>query len=265
MAEKRRERLQKSARRALDAAREAARRARGGAAEPQPSSGISPAKPSTPPVERFATERRTAERIEPRPVMQTTPPRPRRGQPRLNATPPPELRIPRQTVEQAPLTSDEADLVELIDRLAAVADGSGLAEIELSSGGTRVVVRSRAAVAGAQIILNSGAPTATTSAAPTAVPSPAAAPAAPTAASAAPSGIFVNAPLTGIFYSAATPGADPMIAVGQTISVGQPIGLIEAMKLFNEIKSDKAGRVVRIVAENGRLVKSKSPIIELES
>jgi acetyl-CoA carboxylase biotin carboxyl carrier protein len=267
MPEKRRERLQKSARRALDAAREAARRARGSAAEAQQSSGISPAKPSTPPVERFTTERRTAERSEPRPVIQTTPPRPRRGQPRLNAQPP-ELRIPRQTVEQAPLTSDEADLVELIDRLAAVADGSGLAEIELSSGGTRVVVRSRAAVAGAQIVLAGGAPTATASAAPTAVPTAApssAAPAAATVASAAPSGVFVNAPLTGIFYAAATPGADPMVAVGQTISVGQPIGLIEAMKLFNEIKSDKAGRVVRIVAENGRLVKSKSPIIELES
>jgi acetyl-CoA carboxylase biotin carboxyl carrier protein len=265
MAEKRRERLQKSALRALDAAREAARRARGGAAAPQPSSGISPAKPSTPPVERFTTERRTAERIEPRPVIQTTPPRPRRGQTRLNAQPP-ELRIPRQTVEQAPLTSDEADLVELIDRLAAVADGSGLAEIELSSGGTRVVVRSRAAVAGAQIILNSGAPAATASAAPTAAPTTSAAPTGAAAAgAAAPSGVFVNAPLTGIFYAAATPGADPMIAVGQTISVGQPIGLIEAMKLFNEIKSDKAGRVVRIVAENGRLVKSKSPIIELES
>ncbi|MEY4237187.1 MAG: hypothetical protein RL578_493 [Chloroflexota bacterium] len=261
MAEKRRERLQKSALRALDAAREAARRARGGAAAPQPSSGISPAKPSTPPVERFATERRTAERSEPRPVMQTTPPRPRRGQQRLNAQPP-ELRIPRQTVEQAPLTSDEADLVELIDRLAAVADGSGLAEIELSSGGTRVVVRSRAAVAGGQIVLAAGAPTSTASAAPTT----SAAPTGATAASAAtPSGVFVNAPLTGIFYSAATPGGDPMIAVGQTISVGQPIGLIEAMKLFNEIKSDKAGRVVRIVAENGRIVKSKSPIIELES
>jgi len=267
MPEKRRERLQKSARRALDAAREAARRARGSAAEAQQSSGISPAKPSTPPVERFTTERRTAERSEPRPVIQTTPPRPRRGQPRLNAQPP-ELRIPRQTVEQAPLTSDEADLVELIDRLAAVADGSGLAEIELSSGGTRVVVRSRAAVAGAQIILNSGAPAATASAAPTAVPNAAPSSDVPSAAattSAAPSGVYVNAPLTGIFYAAATPGADPMVAVGQTISVGQPIGLIEAMKLFNEIKSDKAGRVVRIVAENGRLVKSKSPIIELES
>ena len=265
MPEKRRERLQKSARRALDAAREAARRARGSAAEAQQqSSGISPAQPSTPPVERFTTERRTAERSEPRPVIQTTPPRPRRGQPRLNAQPP-ELRIPRQTVEQAPLTSDEADLVELIDRLAAVADGSGLAEIELSSGGTRVVVRSRAAVAGAQIVLSGGvAPSPT---APTPAPAPAAAnstspAAAPTAA--VPSGTFVNAPLTGIFYAAATPGAEPMISVGQTISVGQPIGLIEAMKLFNEIKSVKAGRVVRIVAENGRLVKAKTPIIELE-
>ena len=264
MPEKRRERLQKSARRALDAAREAARRARGSAAEAQRSSGISPAQPSTPPVERFATERRVAERSEPRPVIQTTPPRPRRGQPRLNAQPP-ELRIPRQTAAQAPLTGDEADLVELIDRLAAVADGSGLAEIELSSGGTRVVVRSRTAVAGAQIVLSGGVASSPT--APTPAPAPAAAnstspAAAPTAA--VPSGTFVNAPLTGIFYAAATPGADPMISVGQTISVGQPIGLIEAMKLFNEIKSDKAGRVVRIVAENGRLVKAKTPIIELE-
>ena len=268
MPERRRERLQKSARRALDAAREAARRARGSAAEAQRSVGANPSTPSTPPVERFTTERRTAERGEPRPTIQTTPPRPRRGQPRLNAAPP-ELRIPRQTAESTPLTSDEADLVELIDRLAAVADGSGLAEIELSSGGTRVLVRSRAAVAGAQFVLTGGAslsavaPVAAT-AAPTAAPSSSAtSDAAPAAA--VPSGTFVNAPLTGIFYAAATPGADPMIAVGQTISVGQPIGLIEAMKLFNEIKSDKAGRVVRIVAENGRIVKAKAPIIELES
>ena len=269
MPERRRDRLQKSARRALDAARDAARRARGSAADAPAgsASGVSPSTPSTPPVERFTTERRAAERSEPRPVIQTTPPRPRRGQPRRTA-PPPELRIPRQTAEPAPLTSDEADLIELIDRLAAVADGSGLAEIELSSGGTRVVVRSRAAVAGAQIVVAGGgasptaAPSATATSTPT-VATPSATPSTPAAA--APSGTYVNAPLTGIFYAAATPGAEPMVSVGQTISIGQPIGLIEAMKLFNEIKSDKAGRVVRIVAENGRLVKSKSPIIELES
>jgi len=52
--------------------------------------------------------------------------------------------------------------------------------------------------------------------------------------------------------------------VGQEIAVGHVIGLIEAMKLFNEIKSDMAGRVVRVVAETGKLVKAKQPLIEVE-
>jgi acetyl-CoA carboxylase biotin carboxyl carrier protein len=81
---------------------------------------------------------------------------------------------------------------------------------------------------------------------------------------AAPSGPVVNAPLTGIFYAAPSPGAPAFISVGSIVAVGQPIGLIEAMKLFNEIKSDKAGRVVRIIAQDGLLVKAKTPIIEVE-
>jgi acetyl-CoA carboxylase biotin carboxyl carrier protein len=48
------------------------------------------------------------------------------------------------------------------------------------------------------------------------------------------------------------------------VAIGQIVGLIEAMKLFNEIKSDIAGRVVRVVAENGQLVKAKQPLIEVE-
>ena len=54
------------------------------------------------------------------------------------------------------------------------------------------------------------------------------------------------------------------MTVGGEVQVGQVIGLIEAMKLFNEIKSDRAGRVVRIVAEGGQLVKAKQPLIEVE-
>jgi acetyl-CoA carboxylase biotin carboxyl carrier protein len=54
------------------------------------------------------------------------------------------------------------------------------------------------------------------------------------------------------------------VSVGQTIAVGHVIGLIEAMKLFNEIKSDQGGKVVRIVAESGKLVKAKQPLIEVE-
>ena len=52
--------------------------------------------------------------------------------------------------------------------------------------------------------------------------------------------------------------------VGREVAVGQVIGLIEAMKLFNEIKSDLAGRVVKICAESGKLVKTKGPLIEVE-
>jgi acetyl-CoA carboxylase biotin carboxyl carrier protein len=54
------------------------------------------------------------------------------------------------------------------------------------------------------------------------------------------------------------------VRVGGEVAVGQVIGLIEAMKLFNEIKSDLAGRVVRVVAESGQLVKAKQPLIEVE-
>jgi acetyl-CoA carboxylase biotin carboxyl carrier protein len=276
MPERRRDKLQKRALRALDAAREAARRARGSGVSAAHGGAISPSTPATPPIERFTTERRMAERAVPPPVIQTTPPRPRRGQTRLNA-PPPELRIPGQSADSTPvaraatpLSNDEAELVELIDRLAAVADGSGLAEIEISLHGTRVLVRSRAAVRGAapsaplaahlpHAPIAPSAPPATTPPPPAAATADAAPPLAAAAA-----GNYVNAPLTGIFYAAASPGAEPMVKVGDTVAVGQVIGLIEAMKLFNEIKSDKAGRVTRVIAENGRIVKSKTPIIELE-
>jgi acetyl-CoA carboxylase biotin carboxyl carrier protein len=163
-----------------------------------------------------------------------------------------------------PLTTDDAALIEIIDRLAVVADGSGLAEVELSAGGTRVVVRSRSAVQGSHVVVAGAvAPQSTASAAPVPLPT-GSKPAAATPSAAAPSGPVVNAPLTGIFYAAPSPGAPAFISVGSIVAVGQPIGLIEAMKLFNEIKSDKAGRVVRIIAQDGLLVKAKTPIIEVE-
>ena len=73
------------------------------------------------------------------------------------------------------------------------------------------------------------------------------------------------APLTGLYYGSPSPGAEPYVKVGSQVTVGQVIGLIEAMKLFNEIKSDRAGRVVRIFHEDGALVKAKQPLIEVEA
>jgi acetyl-CoA carboxylase biotin carboxyl carrier protein len=256
MAEKRRVRLQKSARRALVAARDAARRARGDAPEVAPASDVTP--PSTPAIERLAPRdpSRLIESALPAAAapVQNMPPRPRKGESRSG------VRLPANL----PLTTDDAALIEIIDRLAVVADGSGLAEVELSAGGTRVVVRSRSAVQGSHVVVAGAAvPPSTASAAPVPLPTgtkPAVAP----ASTAATSGPVVNAPLTGIFYAAPSPGAAPLVSVGSIVAVGQPIGLIEAMKLFNEIKSDKAGRVVRIIAQDGLLVKAKTPIIELE-
>ena len=255
MPEKRRVRLQKSARRALEAALDAARRARGGAPEVAPASNVTP--PSTPAIERLAPRdpSRLIESALPAAAApeQNTPPRPRKRESRSGERLPANL----------PLTTDDAALIEIIDRLAVVADGSGLAEVELSARGTRVVVRSRSAVQGSHVVMAAAAPQSLASAAPVPLPigsKPAAAP----ASAAAPSGSVVNAPLTGIFYAAPSPGAAPLISVGSIVAVGQPIGLIEAMKLFNEIKSDKAGRVVRIIAQDGLLVKAKTPIIEVE-
>ena len=75
---------------------------------------------------------------------------------------------------------------------------------------------------------------------------------------------FVSAPLTGVWYSAPSPGARPYVAEGDEIAAGQVLGLIEAMKLFNEIKSDASGTVTRILVETGTLVKRKQPLLEVD-
>jgi acetyl-CoA carboxylase biotin carboxyl carrier protein len=165
----------------------------------------------------------------------------------------------------------DASLLALVDRLAAVLEKSDLGELEVTAGGTTVVLRSTASLERA-IAVAPVAPVAvehvghdahgTTHASQASGAAAAGASGAPVAPAAAkPS---VKAPLTGIYYGAPSPGATAYVKVGDHVSVGQIIGLIEAMKLFNEIKSDLAGRVVRICAENGALVKAKAPLIEVE-
>jgi len=155
--------------------------------------------------------------------------------------------------------TDTGGLVDLIDRLERLLDDSELSELEVEAGTTGFVLRKPSAFAGqvvAPAAANGGGSTAPT-------PSGAPEPTAQTAADAAPINA-VSAPLTGLFYSSPSPGAQPYVTPGSTITIGQVIGLIEAMKLFNEIKSDRAGRVVRIIPQDGELVKAKQPLIEVE-
>jgi acetyl-CoA carboxylase biotin carboxyl carrier protein len=155
------------------------------------------------------------------------------------------------TERSDPSDGGDPDLLSLIDRLAELLHRSDLTELEVESGGTGLVLRKAVATA-------AGAPAASSMAA-----GPGVGPAGGSV-TAAPSVPSVKAPLTGIFYASPAPGTAPYVQVGGEVAVGQVIGLIEAMKLFNEIKSDLAGRVIRVVPESGALVKAKQPLIEVE-
>lgn len=151
---------------------------------------------------------------------------------------------------------EDASLLALIDRLAAMLERTELTELEVQVGGTGLVLRKPSAlapVAAPVAVVAGAAPAGGDGAAAT-----------PPATDATPARPAVMAPLTGIWYGSPAPGSAPYVNLGGEVAVGQVIGLIEAMKLFNEIKSDKAGRVVRINAENGKLVRAKQPLIEVD-
>ncbi|HET6385741.1 MAG TPA: biotin/lipoyl-containing protein [Armatimonadota bacterium] len=72
-------------------------------------------------------------------------------------------------------------------------------------------------------------------------------------------------PMTGIYYAAPGPNAPPFVHPGDLVREGDPIGLIEAMKVFSEVLADHSGRVRRVVAENGQLVQQGDMLIELSA
>jgi acetyl-CoA carboxylase biotin carboxyl carrier protein len=74
----------------------------------------------------------------------------------------------------------------------------------------------------------------------------------------------VIAPLTGVYYASPSPSAPPFVNIGDVIHVGQVIALVEAMKVFNEIQSEVAGRVVALVAKSGDVVQKGSAILKVE-
>ena len=176
---------------------------------------------------------------------------------RAPAAAPAPVAAPTPGADKLPVSEETASLMGLIDRLTALLERSDLDELEVEAGQTGIVLRKPSALRVAAI----AGPGTQAAADGSGVSDSAAKPAEVAPASTTRS---VRAPLTGIFYGASSPGAPAYVTVGQEIAVGHVIGLIEAMKLFNEIKSDTAGRVVRVVAETGKLVKAKQPLIEVE-
>ncbi len=134
---------------------------------------------------------------------------------------------------------DTAWLDEL-RQLMELLDGTSIAELELQDGDLHVAIK-RGAVA-------TPASQATTS------PEPADAGLA-----------YVCAPLLGTFYRSPSPGAEPFVNEGDQVEKGQVIGLIEAMKIFNEIQAEVSGRVHAILAEDGAFVEADQRLIAIDS
>jgi acetyl-CoA carboxylase biotin carboxyl carrier protein len=162
-------------------------------------------------------------------------------------------------------------LLRVIDRLEQMLEASELVELEVEAGGTIVVLRKPEAIAPIALTSvdgdatggdNRGGSTGSTATAVT-TGLPGAAGAGLEAEAASPFHA-VLAPLTGVYYTSPSPGAAPYVRVGSPVTQGQVIGLIEAMKLFNEIKADASGIVRRIASETGALVKAKQTLIEIE-
>lgn len=138
---------------------------------------------------------------------------------------------------------DLRKLKTLIDLVAE----SGVSELEVTEGEDKVrIVKNPAPIAAPLQQVYAAAP-----AAAPAVPPAAAAPAAE-AAPAEPTGHAVKSPMVGTFYRSPTPGADSFVKIGDTVKEGQTLCIIEAMKLLNEIESDKSGVVKEILCENGQ-------------
>ena len=146
----------------------------------------------------------------------------------------------------------ETPWIQRVEDLINVIEGSTIGELELTEGGTRIVIRR------SPNMIMVAAPTLQT--AQSSIPIPLA----PTHAEREDRSVPVISPLTGVYYSSPSPTEPPFVSPGSFVAVGQVIALVEAMKVFNEVQAEVAGRVREMVAINGEVVQKGDTLIKLE-
>lgn len=146
--------------------------------------------------------------------------------------------------------------IRKIKKLIELLEESDIAEIEIHEGEESVRISRHGTAAP---VIAAAAPVV-----PAAAPIAAAAPAIEVVEEPVISGHTVNAPMVGSFYRASSPGSSPFVEVGSTVSVGDTLCIIEAMKLLNQIEADKAGVVKAILIENGEPVEYGEPMFVIE-
>ena len=142
--------------------------------------------------------------------------------------------------------------IRKVKKLIELLDESGIAEIEIHEGEESVRISRYAA---------------NTAPAPVAVAAPpieAAVPAAAPAGADVPEGHVVKSPMVGTFYRAASPGAKPFVEIGDTVTEGDTLCIIEAMKMLNQIEADKSGAITAILADNAEPVEYSQPLFVID-
>ncbi len=146
--------------------------------------------------------------------------------------------------------------IRKVKKLIELLEESNIAEIEIHEGEESVRI-SRASASVAPIAV-------ATAPAPMPVPAAPSEPATATEEEDELSGHQIKAPMVGTFYRATAPGAKNFVEVGDQVNVGDILCIIEAMKILNQIESDKAGKVKKILVENGQPVEYNQPIFIIE-
>lgn len=145
--------------------------------------------------------------------------------------------------------------VRKIKKLIELIESSDIAELEIVEGEESV-----------RISRNSSSPAPVYAAAPVAAPVALAPAAAPAVASEpeAPRGETIDSPMVGTYYGASSPTSQPFVSIGQSVSIGDTLCIIEAMKMLNQIESDKAGVIKEILVENEQPIEFGQPLFVIE-
>ncbi|GMU69118.1 MAG: acetyl-CoA carboxylase biotin carboxyl carrier protein [Steroidobacteraceae bacterium] len=152
--------------------------------------------------------------------------------------------------------------IRKVKKLIELLEESGIAEIEIREGEESVRI-SRGPTGSAPPQYIAMPPPGAPAGAPQGVPAAAAA-AAPPASTHKSNEFVVTAPMVGTFYGAPSPGAKPFVDIGDEVKVGQVLCIIEAMKMMNQIESDKAGRITSVMVQNGEPVEFGQPLFTIE-
>lgn len=146
--------------------------------------------------------------------------------------------------------------IRKIKKLIELVEESGISELEITEGEESVRIHRGG---GQAAPVQYAAPVQAVAA-----PAPAAAPVAEPSAPSVPSGHVLSSPMVGTFYRSSSPDAKPFVEVGQKVSVGDTLCIIEAMKMMNQIEADKAGVIKQIMVENQDPVEFDQPLFVIE-